>query len=90
MSFNFPNHDTESAPKDALPALTEAERHFGMLPNLMRKMATAPTLLKGYLALGELFEQTSFSPAEQQVVLLSVSRENRCDYCMGAHSVLAD
>ncbi|MCF7997212.1 MAG: carboxymuconolactone decarboxylase family protein [Chromatiaceae bacterium] len=90
MSFNFPNHDTESAPKDALPALTEAERHFGMLPNLMRKMATAPALLKGYLALGELFEQTSFSPAEQQVVLLSVSRENRCDYCMGAHSVLAD
>ncbi|MEA1053250.1 carboxymuconolactone decarboxylase family protein [Lamprobacter modestohalophilus] len=90
MSFNFPDHDPESAPKDALPALTEAEHHFGMLPNLMRKMATAPALLKGYLALGELFEQTSFSPAEQQVVLLSVSRENRCDYCMGAHSVLAD
>lgn len=90
MSFDFPDHDTESAPKDARPALTDAERRFGMLPNLMRKMATAPALLKGYLALGELFEQTSFSPAEQQVVLLSVSRDNRCDYCMGAHSVLAD
>lgn len=90
MQSRFPYHDTTSAPQDAVPALTEAERQFGMLPNLMRKMATAPALLKGYLALGELFEQTSFSPAEQQVVLLSVSRENRCDYCMGAHSVLAD
>ena len=26
--------------------------------NLMRKMTTAPALLKGYLALGELFETT--------------------------------
>ena len=90
MQSLFPYHDTASAPQDAVAALTEAERQFGMLPNLMRKMATAPALLKGYLALGELFEQTSFSPAEQQVVLLSVSRENRCGYCMGAHSVLAD
>ncbi|MBK1705527.1 carboxymuconolactone decarboxylase family protein [Halochromatium glycolicum] len=90
MQSRFPYHDTTSAPQEAVAALTEAERQFGMLPNLMRKMATAPALLKGYLALGELFEQTSFSPAEQQIVLLSVSRENRCGYCMGAHSVLAD
>ncbi|WP_295881362.1 carboxymuconolactone decarboxylase family protein [uncultured Thiohalocapsa sp.] len=90
MQTQFPYHDTESAPDAAVPSLQQAEQRFGMLPNLMRKMATAPALLDAYLALGDLFEQTSLSPAEQQVVLLTVSRENRCEYCVGAHSVLAD
>jgi uncharacterized peroxidase-related enzyme len=90
MHERFPYHDRESAPEAAVPALTQSEQRFGMLPNLMRKMATAPSLLQGYLALGDLFEQTSLSPAEQQVVLLAVSRENCCEYCVGAHSVLAD
>jgi len=90
MQAQFPYHDPESAPQAALPSLQQSEQRFGMLPNLMRKMATAPALLEGYLTLGDLFEQTSLSPAEQQVVLLTVSRENRCEYCVGAHSVLAD
>ncbi len=90
MHSQFPYHDIASAPKAAEASLRQTEQRFGMLPNLMRKMATAPALLDGYLTLGALFEQTSLSPAEQQVVLLTVSRENRCTYCVGAHSVLAD
>lgn len=90
MHTDFPYHDIESAPEVAVPTLRQSQQRFGMLPNLMRKMATAPALAEAYLALGDLFEQTSLSPAEQQVVLLTVSRENRCEYCVGAHSVLAD
>lgn len=50
----------------------------------------APASLKSYLALGALLEKTSLSSEEQQVVLLSVSRESRCAVCMGAHALLAD
>ena len=46
--------------------------------------------LQGYLALGALLEKTSLSSEEQQVVLLSVSRESRCAVCMGAHGLLTD
>jgi len=68
----FSSHDHESAPDEAGPWLEAAEREFGMLPNLAHKMATAPALLEAYLTLGTIFDKTSFSPQERQVVLLAV------------------
>jgi AhpD family alkylhydroperoxidase len=35
-------------------------------------------------------ESGGFSPVEQEVVFLTISAENQCTYCMGAHSLLAD
>lgn len=86
----FPHHTRASAPVEAHSAFDSAEAMFGMVPNLTRKMATAPTLAEGYLALSALFDKTSLSPVERQVVLLTVSRRNGCQYCVGAHSWLAD
>lgn len=34
--------------------------------------------------------ESGFSPAEQEVVLLSISRENGCEYCVAAHSMLGE
>lgn len=61
-----------------------------MVPNLYAKMAEAPALLKAYQEISEIFTLSGLTPTEQQVVLLTVSRVNRCTYCVGAHSVLAD
>ncbi len=83
---HFPLHDVASAP-DARQAFDQAEQAFGMVPNLIRKMASAPPLAEGYLALNGLLQQTSFSPVEQGVLLLTVSRYHECDYCMAAHSM---
>jgi AhpD family alkylhydroperoxidase len=58
-----------------------------MVPNLLGTLAESPQTLKGYLALAGLFEETSLSPEERQVVLLAVSFENACEYCMAAHSM---
>lgn len=52
-------------------------------------MAEAPALLRGYFTLNDIFEQSSFSPGECQVVSLCISAWNRCHYCVPAHSVLA-
>jgi AhpD family alkylhydroperoxidase len=52
-------------------------------------MAEAPALVTAYTTLSRIFEETSFSPAERQVVLLTVSYENGCEYCVAAHSVIA-
>lgn len=82
-------HSTESAPAEARAELRAVREQYGFLPNLMGVMANAPPLLKAYLALNELFQQTTLSPTEQQVVLLTISEANRCEYCVAAHTVTA-
>jgi len=69
--------------------LQSTQAKFGFVPNLIGKMANAPALAAAYLAIGKLFEDTSFSPTEQQVVLLAVSRFHECTYCVAAHSTIA-
>ena len=83
-------YETANAPSDAKDVLRQVEGKYGFVPNLLGIMAGAPPLLRAYLALTELFDSTSLSPVERQVVLLAASRENECDYCMAAHSVIAD
>ena len=52
-------------------------------------MAHAPATLEAYMTLSGLFDKTSLSPTERQVVLLAISAENQCTYCVAAHSVIA-
>lgn len=87
--MNYPVHTIDSAPEAAKPILTASQKGFGFLPNLLAVMATAPALLEGYLTLSKILDGSSLSATERQVVLLAVSRENNCGYCMSVHSALA-
>lgn len=87
MSFKI--HSKESAPKESVEILTQAEKKYGFIPNMLAGLAEAPAVLEGYVTLSKIFEKTSLSSVERQVVLLSVSYENNCTYCMAAHSVIA-
>ncbi len=76
---------------DQHPALATAKKSLGFVPNMYRAMAAAPGLLESYLHGYEQFRKHSgFTPAEQEVVFLTLSRENTCHYCMAAHSMLAE
>ena len=87
--MNLTVHTRESAPAESRGDLQAVAERYGFVPNLMGVMAVAPTLLKAYVQTAELFSRTSLEPVEQQVVLLTVSASNGCDYCMAAHSVAA-
>lgn len=87
--MNFPVHTIDSAPDAAKPTLEAALKGYGFLPNLLGMMATAPALVTGYATLSRTFDETSLTPAERQVVLLTASFENTCAYCMAAHSTIA-
>lgn len=87
--MSFLVHTPESAPSGAAATLTEVRRTNGFVPNLYGVMAEAPSLLKAYLAVGSLFAESSLSPTEQQVVALTVSATNGCEYCVAAHTVIA-
>ena len=87
--MSYPVHTIETAPEPAKETLAAAKKAFGFVPNLLAVMADAPALVKGYTALSQIFNETSFNAAERQVVLLTVSYENACTYCVAAHSVIA-
>ena len=89
MKKFFPVHTIETAPEAARPLLRQAEKNLGMLPNLERVMASAPLFLSGYVQLWELFDETSLSPIERQVVYQTVNFENECNYCVPWHTKLS-
>lgn len=86
---SFPIHTPETAPEAARPILAATKAGWGFVPNLHAKLAGAPVALRAYGQLFELFGQTSFSPAEQQVAYLTVSAIHECEYCVSGHTVLA-
>ncbi len=71
--------------------LTTAKRENKMIPNMYKAMVNSPGLLDTYMHGYKKFrERGGFSPVEQEVVFLTISAENQCTYCMGAHSLLAN
>ncbi len=91
--ITLPLIDPKGSIDPAANALLEAGKKAakGMLPNMYLAMANTPAVLSTYLhGYGLLREQTTFTVAELEIVFLVISRENGCDYCVAAHSLLAD
>lgn len=85
----FKIHSIRTAPAASQPLLEGSLKKYGFVPNLHGGLAEAPSALKAYIELTALFDQTSLSPTERQVVLLVASAENHCTYCVAAHSMIA-
>ena len=81
----------ETADAISSKILETAQKKMGLIPNMYAGMANNTALLEGYVAAYNSFRAHSgFSPQEQEVVFLSVAYVNNCDYCMAAHSFVAD
>lgn len=81
----------EDATPEARALLEAAQKQYGMIPKMYARMANVPDLLGTYLYGYERFRKHSgFTPAEQEVILLTISYENECSYCMAAHSWIAE
>ena len=64
---------------------------MGFIPNMYSAMANSPGLLNTYMQGYSAFrENSSFSSMEQEVIFLAISQANGCEYCMAAHSFLAE
>jgi len=84
----FTKHTIESAPAASRPLLTGIKAAFGFIPTMFEHMAEAPTTIEAYLQLNELVSKTSFSVSDQQVALMAVSVENKCEFCIKAHKAI--
>ena len=81
----------ETASGKAKVRLEKAKQQQGFVPNMYGAMANEPALYEAYATTYAAFRaETGFTPVEQEVIFLVISRENGCDYCMAAHSFVAD
>lgn len=83
----FDLHTAETAPEGSRDDIAAVQERFGFLPNIHAVLAESPATLKAYNTLGGLMATTSFSPAEQQLLLLTISAVNGCEYCVAAHTM---
>lgn len=71
--------------------LKTVRQGMGMVPNMYAAMVNLPALLDTYNhGYSKFRADAGFTPVEQEIVFLAISRFNGCHYCMAAHSFVAD
>jgi uncharacterized peroxidase-related enzyme len=89
--INLSLRTTSNAEPEAKAILEDTQKKLGFVPNMYYAMANSPGLLNTYMQGYSAFRENSgFSSIEQEVVFLAISQANGCEYCMAAHSFLAE
>lgn len=71
--------------------LENSQKKNGMIPNMFMYMVNSPGLMETYAVGYEHFRNNSgFNSVEQEVIFVTISVANNCEYCTAAHSFLAD
>lgn len=71
--------------------LQATQKAMGFVPNMYAAMVNLPALLDTYShAYSKFRAESGFTPVEQEVVFLAISRFNGCHYCVAAHSFVGD
>ncbi len=86
---DFAIHTTDTTQPKSAELLKGVAKAYGFVPNLMGVFAESPATLEAYLNLGKLLDGSSFDATELQTVILAISRENNCEYCVAAHTTVA-
>lgn len=87
--MKFTIHTKTTAPNDSQAILDATEKLYGFIPNLYGVLAESPTAIDAYAAINQALTKSKLSPIEQQIVLITISAENNCEYCVGAHSAIS-
>lgn len=70
--------------------LEKARKFFGYPPNLIVEMSHNVATTEAYLdVLSVLQKKGTLTQKEQEIVMLSISAWNRCEYCMASHRTAA-
>jgi uncharacterized peroxidase-related enzyme len=80
-------HDPAGAPEAARPLLEGVRRKLGIVPNLMRVVASSPAALGGYLGFAGALAADGLPAHLRERIALAVAEADGCDDCLAAHSV---
>jgi len=80
----------EQSPADSITLLEEVEKQLGVVPNMMKLIGTSPAALEGYLSLNMALGKGVLPIGLRERIALTVAEFNSCEYCLAAHSYLAE
>ena len=86
----LPLIDPSTASEPAAGLLAGVQKSLGVTPNMTKAMANSPALLKGYVELSSALGHGVLRPAVREQIALAVAQDNSCNYCLSAHSYLAE
>jgi uncharacterized peroxidase-related enzyme len=86
---SFEIQTLDSAPAESKPVLQKLHAEIGFVPNLAATMAGSPVLIETFTTLRSLFQRTSFTPQEREVIAMNVAYQTGCTYCMAVHTTMA-
>ena len=79
----------EDAPEASQALLANVEKSLGSVPNIFRIISNSHAVLEGYLGLSASLGKGTLSAATRERIALAVAQLNGCDYCLAAHTYLA-
>jgi uncharacterized peroxidase-related enzyme len=78
----------ETAGERARPLLDAVKSKLGLVPNMLRAMASSPAVLDAYLQFSGALGKGTLSGRVREQIALTVAEANGCDYCLAAHSAI--
>jgi uncharacterized peroxidase-related enzyme len=79
---------TEQAAGKAKQLLEAVQAKLSITPNMTRVMANSPAVLEAYLGLSGALAGGSLNPRLREQIALEVGEQNRCQYCVSAHTAI--
>lgn len=84
----IPALEPTRANADVRTTLDAVKAKLGMVPNIVRTMARAPSVLNGYLAFSGAVGTGELPAKLREQIALLTAQTNGCDYCASAHQAL--
>ena len=77
----------EEATGETKEMFDDIVKKMGFVPNFFQGLGNSPMALEAHMALERITAKGRLTPAEREIVRLSVSEFNGCHYCLSAHTI---
>jgi alkylhydroperoxidase family enzyme len=84
----FTEHTIEDAPEGSRAALKATQESFGFVPAALGRLAASPAAVAAFTRTMAIFEKTSFTPLEREVLAMTMGLEMGCEVCVALHSAV--
>lgn len=83
----FGEPDEAALPADIAEVYATSKTKLGFVPNVFRAYAQRPEHFRAFMAYHDVLMkgESGLNRAEREAIVVAVSAENRCQYCMTAH-----
>lgn len=82
--------DSDLATGETKQLLDAAQQQLGATPNFIRVLANSPSTLAGFVSLNSNLGRGKLDLQTRERIALAMAEANACQYCVSAHTVLAD